>query len=118
MTPSNAVTPPRAVAAPVPAAPILATAAPVVNPPAPTADRRPPTGTVFSVQLAAYDAEAPAEALVERLRGRGIDARVSGSVRPFRVRVGRFATRAEAEREAVSLKKRGQSAWVVEERIP
>jgi hypothetical protein len=39
-------------------------------------------------------------------------------VRPFRVRVGRFATRAEAEREAVSLKKRGQSAWVVEERIP
>ena len=67
------------------------------------------------MQLAAYDAAAPAEALVKRLRVRGIDARVSGTTRPFRVRVGRFATRAEAERESASLKRRGQSAWVVTE---
>ena len=69
----------------------------------------------LSVQLAAYDAAAPAEALVRRLRSRGIEARVSGTVRPFRVRVGRFATSAEAEREAAALKRRGQSAWVVTE---
>ena len=114
-------TPPAAApaAAPVvtpavaPAAPPLATVAAPAQPSAPVASR--PSRTVFALQLAAYDAAAPAEALVRRLRDRGIEARVSGSVRPFRVRVGRFATRAEAEREAASLKQRGQSAWVVTE---
>ena len=113
---ASAPAPARPSASP-PVTPTLAVAAPVTKPPTPTADRRPPTGTVYTIQLAAYDAAAPAEALVKRLQGRGIDARVSGSARPFRVRVGRFATRAEAEREAASLKKRGQSAWVVTEPV-
>lgn len=71
--------------------------------------------TIYSVQLAAYDTRADAESLVRRLTGRGIDARVSGDVAPFRVRVGRWATRAEAARELSALKAKGHNGWVAEE---
>ena len=118
-TPASGSTSPfSAAATPDAAAPAPAPPAPRASPPAarpPTPDTPHPTPSVYSVQLAAYDAAAPAEALVRRLRGRGIEARVSGTARPFRVRVGRFATSAEAEREAAALKKRGQPAWVVTE---
>jgi hypothetical protein len=51
----------------------------------------------FTVQVAAYDTKSAAQRLVTTLRGQGFDARVVGTTKPFRVRVGRFATRAEAE---------------------
>jgi hypothetical protein len=51
----------------------------------------------FTVQVAAYDQKAPAERLATMLRGQGLEARVVGTVKPFRVRVGRYATRADAE---------------------
>jgi hypothetical protein len=51
----------------------------------------------FTVQVAAYDQRDPADRLATTLRGYGLEARVIGTAKPFRVRVGRYATRAEAE---------------------
>jgi cell division septation protein DedD len=53
----------------------------------------------FTIQVAAYDRRPGAEALAESLTRRGWPARVAapnGDRPPFRVRVGRFATRDEA----------------------
>ncbi|MDF2771376.1 MAG: Sporulation protein [Geminicoccaceae bacterium] len=64
----------------------------------------------FSVQVAAYDTRAPADALAERLTARGYVARVMGDTRPFRVRVGRYPTReraAEVVRELSRVNVRG-----------
>lgn len=67
--------------------------------PKPVADTVPaPQRTgAFTVQVAAYDTEKGAERLVATLRAQGLDARVVGTAKPFRVRVGRYATRADAE---------------------
>ena len=51
----------------------------------------------FTVQVAAYDTKSAADRLATRLRSQGLEARVVGTVKPFRVRVGRYATRADAE---------------------
>lgn len=51
----------------------------------------------FTVQVAAYDTRNAADKLATTLRGHGLEARVVGTAKPFRVRVGRYATRAEAE---------------------
>jgi cell division protein FtsN len=66
------------------------------------------------VQVAAYDARPGAEALAARLVARGFDARVTGGAdgTPFRVRVGRFATRAEALAAQRDLRRRGLAGWV------
>jgi len=50
----------------------------------------------FSVQVAAYDTRAGAAALAKRLSARGYAARVVGDTKPYRVRVGRYPTRARA----------------------
>ena len=71
--------------------------------------------TIYSVQLAAYDTRADAEALARRLTSRGLAARVSGDVAPFRVRVGRYATRAEAVKELAALKAKGLAGFVADE---
>lgn len=55
------------------------------------------TSTEYSVQVAAYAARADAAALAGRLSARGFSARVVGDVAPYRVRVGRYPTRARAE---------------------
>ena len=65
--------------------------------PAPT--RTPPaaeTAGGWSVQAAALETAAEAHALAQRLRDRGYDARVDGTTALFRVRFGRYATRAAA----------------------
>jgi hypothetical protein len=51
----------------------------------------------FTVQVAAYDTRAAADRLAKRLRDQGLEARAVGTSKPFRVRVGRYATRSEAE---------------------
>jgi len=64
----------------------------------------------FSVQVAAYETRASADALAERLTARGYVARVMGDTRPFRVRVGRYPTReraAEVVRELSRVNVRG-----------
>ena len=65
----------------------------------PVADAAPaPRRTgAFTVQVAAYDTKKAAESLATKLRGQGLEARVVGTAKPFRVRVGRYATRGEAE---------------------
>jgi cell division protein FtsN len=51
----------------------------------------------YAVQVAAYNTREDAEKLVERLAARGFQARVVGTAKPFRVWVGRYATRADAD---------------------
>lgn len=68
----------------------------------------------YSVQIAAYDTRAQADAVVKRLVKRGIKARVDGARKPYRVRVGRYETRAEATAALARLKKAGQKGFVAE----
>lgn len=71
-----------------------------------------PTGTFFSVQVAAYDSREAASRMADLLLARGLDARVDGARQPFRVRVGRFGTRAEAVRLQQTLRAQGQNGFV------
>lgn len=95
--------------------------APGTPAPAPTAKavEPKPTGTSpaepqrFSVQVAAYGAAQEAERLVRTYRANGYDARVAGTVAPFRVRIGRFKTRGEAVELAKVLKEKSGAAFVV-----
>lgn len=69
----------------------------------------------WTVQIAAYQTKGDADALVKRLAARNIDAHIAGTKRPYRVQVGRFATRAEAAEELATLKKNGQKSGFVAE---
>lgn len=74
----------------------------------------PSTTSQWSVQLAAYQTRAEAEAMVARLTSRGYGAlRVDGEVAPFRVRLGRFATRAEAQRALAAYRTKEQGEGFV-----
>jgi hypothetical protein len=66
-------------------------------PPPPDTVPAPRRTGAFTIQIAAYDTKSGADRLAMRLRGQGLEARVVGKTKPFRVRVGRYATRAEAE---------------------
>jgi cell division septation protein DedD len=75
----------------------------------------------YSVQVAAYDSRAGAEALVARLVKRGFAAHVASpgpDTGPFRVRVGRWATRAEAAAAQRDLKAKGLAGFVAEDATP
>lgn len=72
------------------------------------------SGTAFSVQLAAFNTRAEAQSLVARLKKKGVDARVDGTVKPFRVRTGRYGSRAEADAALAKLKKQGHSGFIAE----
>jgi hypothetical protein len=61
----------------------------------------------FSVQVAAYNTQREATALARQLQRRGVAARVVGSSAPFRVRIGRYATREEARRAMTQAGVRG-----------
>ncbi|MHB0962701.1 MAG: SPOR domain-containing protein [Gemmatimonadaceae bacterium] len=67
----------------------------------------------WSVQLASYSNRTEALALVKRLVARGVDARVTPA-KPWRVRVGHFATRAAAAEEARKFSTKRSKALVVE----
>jgi hypothetical protein len=83
-------------------------------PNAPTADSTPskePPATKpaaplkeYSVQVAAFPKQRDADALAQVLSQRGFSARVWGSAAPFRVRVGRYATREEAVAQLARMK--------------
>ncbi len=75
------------------------------------------TATRYTVQVAAYDTRAQADALVKRLAARGVRARVSGSSKPFRVRLGLHTSRKDAVTEQASLRKRGIEGFVAEEDV-
>ena len=103
--------PPPAESAPAdttPSRPAPAAAVPPRERPTPTRA----SGGFYSVQVAAYDSAEPAQRLVGVLKSRGIDARVDGSARPYRVRVGRYPTRAEAARAHNALKTQGYNGFI------
>ena len=66
----------------------------------------------YSVQVAAYQTKEAATNLVTTLKERGLDARVDGTSAPFRVRVGKYGTRAEAVKAQASLKAQGQNGFI------
>jgi cell division septation protein DedD len=68
----------------------------------------------FTVQVAAYNRQSQADDLAAKLKARGYDVRVWGVAAPFRVRVGRYPTRAEAVTEAAALAAKQITGWVVE----
>lgn len=70
---------------------------------------------VHTIQIAAYNTLADAERLVAKLVKQGVHARVSGTTKPFRVRLDFYATRQAAQDEVVSLKKRGVIGFVTTE---
>jgi len=109
----------RCVGVPRTVAPV---APPAVSPPAvappPAATPVAPTPVAgsgrYSVQLAAYFTRAEAVAAVQRFTQRDIAARVDGEQKPFRVRVGYYATRADAVNALNRLKKLGLDGFVAE----
>ena len=76
-----------------------------------TASRR------WSVQVAAYTVHGDALRLEARLKARGYDARIAGAT-PYRVRIGRFVTRATALAIATRLKAEKTAAMIVEAERP
>lgn len=71
---------------------------PVDTVPAPDASKNQPAASTpeFSVQVAAYTAKQDATSLAANLKGRGFDVRVVGDKAPYRVRIGRYASREDA----------------------
>jgi cell division protein FtsN len=70
-------------------------------------------GSGYSVQVAAYSHKPEAEKLTATLNKRGYSARVDGSVAPFRVRIGRYATEREAEDALKKIKASHMDGFVV-----
>jgi sporulation related protein/tetratricopeptide repeat protein len=69
----------------------------------------------FTLQIAAYTTRAEADRLAKRLKDRGVDARVVGTAKLFRVRVGRYETRAAAAAAQKELKaKKKIDAFITE----
>jgi septal ring-binding cell division protein DamX len=82
--------------------------------PSGTGEGRAESRTEYSVQVAAYQRQRDAEASARRLRTRGFPVRVVGERAPFRVRVGRYATRELAAAAAARMKKARVNGIVVE----
>ena len=76
-----------------------------------------PGGSGYAVQIAALNVRSEADAIAKRLTSKGYSAYVlppaNGSPSVFRVRVGKFQTRREAENVAARLQKEEQfRPWV------
>jgi cell division protein FtsN len=67
----------------------------------------------YSVQIAAYDVKSQADAMVAKLKKRGYEARVSGTAKPFRVRICHYPTEAQANAVMRSLKAKQINGFVV-----
>jgi cell division septation protein DedD len=116
------------VAAPVTSTPVVARPAPRPAPqpvPQPPATRSPspraatsraitPHGR-WTIQLAAYNTAADAERLVDQLKSKGLAARVSGTAKPFRVRLDFYRTRADAQSAVAALRARKIIGFVTTE---
>lgn len=80
--------------------------------PAGDTSRPTPAASFYSVQVAAYDSGEAAQRLAKILVDRGIEARVDGGSRPYRVRIGRYETRADAVKALATLKSQGHAGFV------
>jgi cell division septation protein DedD len=99
---------------PAPAPPAKAAA----PPPAASAASAEPAGPGFAIQVAALRERTEAEAVVKRLTGKGYAAYVvapaPGTAAVYRVRVGKFKERREANSVAARLQKEEQfKPWIV-----
>jgi DedD protein len=117
--PPPAVTPVPAPPAPTAAAPAgtaAATPPAAAPPPAAKAPDRPtpgiptePRGAGYAIQVAALNGRDEAESMVKRLTGKGYTAYIlppqAGQPPMYRVRVGKFQERAEAEKVATRLER-------------
>lgn len=72
----------------------------------------------YTVQVAAFSTLASANGLRDVLVARGYPARVVGAAKPFRVRVGRYATRADAEAAASAMRAKKLTAYVTSAETP
>jgi len=102
-------------ATPVPTTVVPPVTAPVTPPATMTPARTPATvpappraaaSLPFTVQVAAFPGRVQADQFRDRLVERGIEARTVGAGQVFRVRVGRYATRAAANTVAQDLRAR------------
>jgi cell division protein FtsN len=73
------------------------------------------SGGTYTIQLAAFNTRPEADRLVAKLGASGVKARVSGSTKPFRVRLDFYPTRQQALDEVASLKQRGIIGFVTTE---
>jgi cell division septation protein DedD len=113
-------TPPPVSAKPAPApakvAPPTPKPAPVAATPSPAVSGE-PAGNGFVVQVAAVNNRGEAETIAKRLAGKGYPSFVTtppnGTPRMFRVRIGKYPTRREAETIAARLEKEDQfKPWI------
>jgi cell division protein FtsN len=72
-------------------------------------------GGRWTVQVAAYNTREDAERLVRKLATRDVKARISGTSKPFRVRLDFYPTRQAAAAEVAALKRRGIIGFVTDE---
>ncbi len=114
--------PAKAVSPALPASPasgaktkVPSTSAPVLPkiPIAPNTVTASSPGSVYSVQVAAYNHKPDASKLAASLVKRGYAARVDGDTVPFRVRIGRYPTTGEAEKALAKIKAKHMSGFVV-----
>ena len=70
---------------------------------------------IWTIQLAAYNTRADAEALVRKLGARGVKARISGDKKPFRVRLDYYETRQAAAARVAELRQNGIIGFVTDE---
>jgi len=89
--------------------PAIPTAAEIKRTPTTTAAAVP----AWSVQVAAYNKKPDADKLAATLANRGYDARVDGTVAPFRVRIGRYPSAREAEAALAEIKSKKMAGFVV-----
>lgn len=73
---------------------------------------------IWSVQVAAYNVKTQADAMVAKLKKSGYEARVDGRGAPFRVRIGKYATQAQASAVQRSLKAKQITGFVVQADVP
>jgi cell division septation protein DedD len=115
LPPDSVVSPDTASTPPAPAPPAtraVPTPARPVPPPPPQSRGTAGQTTFYSVQVAAYEVRAPAERMAKSLVARGIDARVDGTEQPFRVRVGKYSSHADAVKAAAALKAKGITGFL------
>lgn len=112
------VAPPPPKAAPGTNVVPVATVAPPPSPSAaPPALSREPAGTGFVVQVAAVNDRREADTIAKRLAAKGYPSFVTtppnGTLRTFRVRIGKYPNRRDAESIAVRLQKEEQfKPWI------
>lgn len=68
----------------------------------------------YSIQVAAYSTRGDATVLANRLRQQGFEVRVLGARAPYRVRIGRYPTRAAATEALARVRRSHPNSIVVE----